>query len=221
MFLPCFSVYSGVCYLSSGHFLSPCPSEFPLTKSPWSIGSWILIKTQCFSASELRVSEYVWHLFYHSLCVCKYCTSSSLCIHTRHACVCVCVLVYIFLCTCVCVLTQTERPPGVLGALLQPCSSLGICHGARINKQRWKTKKIRLLSSPVFLWKAGVYYHHQGKTLLNFTVLLVVCIYFMTHTPPPSHTHIYVQCVRHEIKCSRFVQLCRIVFSLNTHTHRW
>lgn len=59
-------------------------------------------------------------------------------------------------CAFVCVLILTEPPSEVLRALLQPCFSLGICPGARINKHRWKRKKTTnicpLLCSPLSEW---------------------------------------------------------------------
>lgn len=59
-------------------------------------------------------------------------------------------------CAFVCVLILTEPPSEVLRALLQPCFSLGICPGARINKHRWKRKKqtniCPLLCSPLSEW---------------------------------------------------------------------
>lgn len=68
---------------------------------------------------------------------------------------------YLDYCAFVCVLILTEPPSEVLSALLQPCFSLGICPGARINKHRWKRKKKQkknktnicpLLCSPLSEW---------------------------------------------------------------------
>lgn len=57
-------------------------------------------------------------------------------------------------------------------------------------------KKKSLLSSPLLFVNGqiiskfqSVYHQHQGKTFLNFTVLLVICttiIPFMTHSLKPS-----------------------------------
>lgn len=117
-------------------------------------------------------------------------SSSLVCPHQALMCVCAHahICMYVF-CACVCASIQSEPPSGVLSALLQPCFSLGICHGARINKHRWKKKKKKKLSSfcsPLFVNGQiiskfqSVYHHRRGKTLLNFTVLSVICTTFIS-----------------------------------------
>lgn len=126
-------------------------------------------------------------------------------------------------CACVCALIQTEPPFGVLRALLQPCFSLGICHGARINKHRWR-KEISLLfvNGQIITKFQSIYHHRQGKTLLNFTVRLVICATTISFTAYSLNPSSFVQRVRdmwnHMLQ---FVWLCRIVSSLNTPRHRW
>lgn len=115
---------------------------------------------------------------------------------------------------------------GVLRASFQPCSSLSICHGARINKHTWK-RKIFLLSS-LLLFVNGliisefqsVYHHHQGKTLPRFTVLWVIC------------SRIISIFYKNNFKSSAFTQsgaymwksyapFWHIMSFLNSSRHRW